>query len=66
MIVNDELRQLCADAGRVKAFCDAFGIEFRGFEPLVGLLQGADKSGLALQELVEDPDNRPYIWDLKE
>jgi hypothetical protein len=66
VIATPEILELCTQARRVKEFCDIMGIEFRGFEPLVGLLQGADKTGRTLGELVEDPDLRPYIWDLKE
>lgn len=65
-IVTPELQEMCDRAQQVKEICDAFGIEFRGFRPLIGLLQGADKTGVTLAELVEDPDLRPYIWDLKE
>jgi len=65
-ISNPELDDLCASARQVHELCQLFGIEFRGYRPLMGLLQGADKAGVSLQELVEDPDQRPYIWDLKE
>lgn len=63
---NPELDELCANARRVKELCDLFGIEFRGYRPLVGLLQGADLRGHELAQLVENPELRPYIWDLPE
>lgn len=61
-----ELGQLCDNARQVKELCDLLGLEFRGFPHLDGLLEGAMKSGTPLARMIEDPDERPYIWDLEE
>ncbi len=63
---DPELVQLCADAKRVSEFCNAIGVEFRGAKPLEKFLNNAIRAGVSLQELVEDPEQRPYIWDLPE
>ncbi|NOT31877.1 MAG: hypothetical protein HOP15_15635 [Planctomycetes bacterium] len=63
---DQELESLCADAKRVSEACELLGFEFRGARHLIGLLEGASRKGVALSSLVEDPTNRPYIWDLEE
>jgi len=59
-----ELGTLCDNARKVVEVCDHLGFEFRGANHLIGLLQGAEKSGVSLEAMIEDPDLRPYIWDL--
>jgi hypothetical protein len=61
-----ELQDFCDNARKVAKVCDLLGIEFRGADRLVGLMAGAIEQGDELLELIEDPDNRPYIWDLEE
>lgn len=61
---DDELVQLCADAKRVHEVCELLGFEFRGARHLIGLLEGAMQARVPLSAMVEDPANRPYIWDL--
>lgn len=63
---SDELEHLCEQATRVAEVCEALGIEFRGARPLLGLLEGAKLKGVSLATMIENPDERPYIWDLKE
>ena len=61
-----ELRELCANARQVVELCDALGFEFRGGRHYVGLLEGAHHTGVSLDELIEDPDLRPYIWEIED
>lgn len=59
-----ELEQLCADARRVNEYCELLGFEFRGARHLIGLLEGAMRTGVPMSTMLEDPETRPYIWDL--
>ena len=61
-----QLWELCENAKRVVELCDVFGFEFRGQKHFLGLLEGAMKSGVSLDELIEDPDLRPYIWEIED
>lgn len=65
-LVGTELDTLCANARLVAQVCDQLGFEFRGFPHLMGMLEGARARGVDLVDLVEDPDDRPYIWDLED
>jgi hypothetical protein len=56
--------EACDQARNVVAICDALGFEFRGAEKLIGLLEGAKRSGVPLAAMIEDPNVRPYVWDL--
>lgn len=61
-----QLQELCDNARRVVELCDAFGFEFRGHRHYVGLLEGAMHTGVSLDELIEDPELRPYIWEIED
>lgn len=72
-----ELKRLCADARRVQAFCHALGFEFRGADRLVQHLEGHVGGGELIDvepleghpdaiQVLEDPDLRPYLWDLED
>lgn len=63
---DEELREMCANARRVNELCDLLGFEFRGHNHLQALLEGALKTGVSIADMSEDPDLRPYIWDLEE
>lgn len=73
--VEKELLQLCEQATRVQRVCELLGFEFRGADPLIEHLRGhvdhlVDHHPLVGQgdpvALLEDPDQRPYIWDLED
>ncbi len=61
-----QLQEMCANAHKVVELCEVLGFEFRGGGHLVGLLEGATHAGVSLDELVEDPDLRPYIWEIED
>lgn len=65
-----ELVTMCEQAKRVSRLCEHLGFEFRGSSHLIshltdypdGLLHGHPDP----VEVLEDPDLRPYIWDLED
>lgn len=69
-----ELTQLCMEAKRVARFCEALGFEFKGAEPLIQHLHGHLQDATTDPwhgapdpiALLEDPDQRPYLWDLED
>lgn len=61
-----DLTQLCERARQVRELCELLGFEFRGGRHLEGLLEGAARAGVTLDAMIEDPNNRPYIWDLED
>lgn len=68
-----ELQATCDSARKIVELCDALGFEFRGGHHLVGLLEGAaaqnargEHPHVTIDALLEDPDLRPYIWDLED
>ncbi len=63
---DEELQTLCDNASRVKEVCDLLGFEFRGHHHLDALLRGAIHTGVPFSAMEEDPDLRPYLWDLEE
>jgi hypothetical protein len=71
---DSEIQQTCDNARKIVELCDALGFEFRGGAHLVGLLEGAEHINhhhpaelhVSLDAMIEDPDLRPYIWDLEE
>lgn len=63
---EEDVVSLCEQAKRVHELCELLGFEFRGARHLIGLLEGAHRSSTPLAAMLEDPDNRPYIWDLPE
>ena len=64
---DSEIQQTCDNARKIVELCDALGFEFRGGAHLVGLLQGAATvEGCTIDAMIEDPDLRPYIWDLED
>jgi len=63
---DDQLQVLCNNAHRVVELCELLGFEFRGAGHFTGLLEGAIKTGVSLDELIEDPDLRPYIWEIED
>lgn len=60
------LEEVCRNAKIVHEVCELLGIEFRGFRHLDALLEGAIRTEVDLVDLIEDPDDRPYIWDLED
>lgn len=70
--LDQQLTDLCQQAKRVARVCELLGFEFRGADRLVTHLTGAmthtdveplQGQGDAVQ-ILEDPDLRPYIWEL--
>lgn len=60
------LQEMCDNARQVAELCDVFGFEFRGQRHLIGLLEGALSSGVSFEQMSEDPELRPYIWELED
>lgn len=60
---DSELMTLCDNARKIVEVCDALGFEFRGADHFIALMRGGDHHHHTLEELIEDPDLRPYIWD---
>jgi hypothetical protein len=60
-----DLGSLCSSARQVSELCDLLGFEFRGSKHLIALLEGAQREGVPLTAMIEDPANRPYFWDLE-
>jgi len=63
---DKELQHMCDSARKVKEACDALGFEFRGSNHFIALMEGAMRAHVPLAAMIEDPDNRPYIWDIHE
>lgn len=61
-----EMADVCAYARFVAKLCDLLGFEFRGARHMIAMLEGADVAEVPLDVLIEDPDLRPYIWDLED
>lgn len=70
---DEELQATCDGARRIVELCDLLGFEFRGGNHLVGLLEGSLRANelewhphVTIDALIEDPELRPYIWDLED
>lgn len=58
-----ELEELCARAREVAGVCDQLGV---GVERRPQLVASSMKPHVELQDVLEDPDERPYVWDLED
>lgn len=58
-----ELGELCARAREVAGLCDLVGV---GSERPHQVVTSSMKPHVELQDVLEDPDERPYLWDLED
>ena len=72
---DDQVKHMCDQARRVARVCELLGFETRGVDRLVMHLEGYDAELVDQAPLeghpdaaavLEDPDLRPYIWDLED
>lgn len=68
-----QVQELCNQARRVSRVCELLGFERTGVDRLVTHLEGyvlEDRAPLTghadAVQVLEDPDLRPYIWDLED
>lgn len=59
-----ELEELCARAREVAGLCDLVGVGSSDRPHQV--VTSSMKPHVELQDVLEDPDERPYLWDLED